>query len=151
MPTYPFKCDSCRNEFEIVQTMSADRKKMICPKCKSHASQTYTGCTPLVMLHMQVGGNSGFSKADIAHEKMVKQIERASYDHYHAPSKNLVTDKPEFWEGLSQFDSYKPQSMPDMARATKTLESSTLSKLDSAQKSVTPTTKTRKPRVPKVA
>jgi len=36
MPTYHYKCKSCKHEFEELQTNSEDRL-IICPSCKKHS------------------------------------------------------------------------------------------------------------------
>ncbi|MDI6765548.1 MAG: zinc ribbon domain-containing protein [Bacteroidota bacterium] len=36
MPTYHYKCKSCKHEFEELQTMSEDAL-VLCPSCKKHS------------------------------------------------------------------------------------------------------------------
>ena len=38
MPTYEYKCEKCKNEFEEFQSMSSE-PKTICPKCGAEAKR----------------------------------------------------------------------------------------------------------------
>jgi putative FmdB family regulatory protein len=36
MPTYDYRCESCRKKFSVVQSISQhDKGRIACPKCKS--------------------------------------------------------------------------------------------------------------------
>jgi putative FmdB family regulatory protein len=36
MPTYEFKCEKCKKQFDLILTVSEyEKKKIRCPKCKS--------------------------------------------------------------------------------------------------------------------
>ena len=110
MPTYPFQCTACGCKFEIVQPMSADRMHIRCA-CGDPAKQIFSGCRPLVMMHMQPGGNSGFSKADQGYEKLVEDIKRESWKRYHHKTLHPVAESDDFYEGLcaAGYDQHKPQ------------------------------------------
>lgn len=35
MPIYEYKCDKCKNEFEVLFRSMSEEKKVACPACKS--------------------------------------------------------------------------------------------------------------------
>jgi len=35
MPIYEYRCDKCKNEFEVVTISMNEKVKAVCPKCKS--------------------------------------------------------------------------------------------------------------------
>ncbi|MEN6331030.1 MAG: zinc ribbon domain-containing protein [Smithella sp.] len=35
MPIYEYRCDKCKNEFEVVTISMSEKVKAVCPKCKS--------------------------------------------------------------------------------------------------------------------
>ena len=58
MPTYAYRCESCRHEFEEFQSITADPIK-VCPKCKRSKVRRLIGTGAALLFK-----GSGFYKTD---------------------------------------------------------------------------------------
>ena len=82
MPTYHYRCKSCKHEFEEVQRMSDDPLK-VCPACNKHTLvRLFSGGTSLVFK------GSGFYITDYKGKS-------PSTDHKHSASEKETEPKPE--------------------------------------------------------
>ena len=72
MPTYDYRCESCKNTFEYFQNMS-DRPLNKCPDCNSKVRRLVSGGTGLIFK------GSGFYLTDYAKDK-TKQKQQIKSD-----------------------------------------------------------------------
>ena len=71
MPTYDYVCDACEHEFELFQSIKADRQRK-CPECKKLKLRRLIGPGAAIMFK-----GSGFYKTDYRSESYRKGAEAA--------------------------------------------------------------------------
>ena len=57
MPLYSYECQKCRNIFDLLIGMTAEKTKMECPKCQSKEIVKLIS-TPSIITKKEAGGNS---------------------------------------------------------------------------------------------
>ena len=73
MPTYDYRCESCKNTFEYFQNMS-DKPLNKCPDCNRKVRRLVSGGTGLIFK------GSGFYLTDYAKDKTKQKQETKSDD-----------------------------------------------------------------------
>lgn len=97
MPLYPMKCDSCKHEEELVQSIKIDLPKE-CPKCKKEGY--YVDCSKLTTLFIDYTMDGAKTIGQLA-ERNTKRL--SSEERQRKLDKYIKRQKPrkkQWWQKL---------------------------------------------------
>ena len=121
MPRYDYRCESCRNEFELVQTF-AEAGKGTCPEC-SGAGQRVFHAVPVIYK------GSGFYTTDYGRPKQPSENKNGSSDGSSSSSSDSSDSKS---SGDSKSDSADKSTSGSTAKSSSESSGSSTSSASSS-------------------